>query len=143
MRSFIILACLQLPNSALADSATGRVFIDSNKNGVLDTAEQGIEGVRVSNGINVVATDEEGRYILPVDEQSIIFITKPRDHAIPVNAHMLPQFYYIHQPEGSPAGMRYEGIAPTGPLPEQINFPLIKREESQQFEAILLSLIHI
>ena len=82
MRSFIILACLQLPNSALADSATGRVFIDSNKNGVLDTAEQGIEGVRVSNGINVVTTDEEGRYILPVDEQSIIFYhqaTRPRN----------------------------------------------------------------
>ena len=67
MRSFIILACLLLSNSALAENATGKVFIDSNKNGVLDTAEQGIEGVRVSNGINVVATDEEGRYILPVD----------------------------------------------------------------------------
>ena len=33
--------------------------------------------------------------------------------------------------------MRYEGIAPTGPLPEQINFPLIKREESQQFGDLL------
>ena len=42
MRSFIILACLLLSNSALAENATGKVFIDSNKNGVLDTAEQGI-----------------------------------------------------------------------------------------------------
>ena len=139
MRTFIILACLLFPHSALAANATGQVFLDSNKNGVLDTAEQGIEGVRVSNGLDVVTTDEEGRYTLPVDDQSIIFITKPRDHAIPVNAHMLPQFYYIHQPGGSPAGMRYEGIAPTGPLPEQINFPLIKREESEQFEAILFA----
>ena len=139
MRTFIILAFLLLPHSALAANATGQVFLDSNKNGSLDAAERGIAGVRVSNGLDVVTTNDEGRYTLPVDEQSIIFITKPRDYAIPVNAHMLPQFYYIHQPAGSPAGMRYDGIAPTGPLPEQINFPLIERQESAQFEAILFA----
>ena len=139
MRTFIILAFLLLPHSALAANATGQVFLDSNKNGSLDAAERGIAGVRVSNGLDVVTTNDEGRYTLPVDEQSIIFITKPRDYAIPVNAHMLPQFYYIHQPAGSPAGMRYEGIAPTGPLPEQIDFPLIERQESSQFEAILFA----
>ena len=139
MRTFIILAFLLLPHSALAANATGQVFLDSNKNGSLDAGERGIAGVRVSNGLDLVTTNDEGRYTLPVDEQSIIFITKPRDYAIPVNAHMLPQFYYIHQPAGSPAGMRYEGIAPTGPLPEQIDFPLIERQESAQFEAILFA----
>ena len=139
MRTFIILAFLLLPHSALAANATGQVFLDSNKNGSLDAGERGIAGVRVSNGLDVVTTNDEGRYTLPVDEQSIIFITKPRDYAIPVNAHMLPQFYYIHQPAGSPADMRYEGIAPTGPLPEQINFALIERQESAQFEAILFA----
>lgn len=139
MRTFIILAFLLLPHSALATDATGRVFLDSNKNGLLNAGERGIAGVRVSNGLDVVTTNDEGRYTLPVDEQSIIFITKPRDYAIPVNSHMLPQFYYIHQPAGSPAGMRYEGIAPTGPLPEQINFALIERQESAQFEAILFA----
>ena len=139
MRTFIILAFLLLPHSALAANATGQVFLDSNKNGSLYAGERGIASVRVSNGLDVVTTNDEGRYTLPVDEQSIIFITKPRDYAIPVNAHMLPQFYYIHQPAGSPAGMRYEGIAPTGPLPEQINFALIERQESAQFEAILFA----
>ena len=139
MRTLIILAFLLLPHSALAANATGQVFLDSNKNGLLDAGERGIAGVRVSNGLDVVTTNNDGRYTLPVDEQSIIFITKPRDYAIPVNAHMLPQFYYIHQPAGSPAGMRYEGIAPTGPLPEQIDFPLIERQESAQFEAILFA----
>ena len=139
MRTFIILAFLLLPHSALAIDASGRVFLDSNKNGLLNAGERGIAGVRVSNGLDVVTTNDEGRYTLPIDEQSIIFITKPRDYAIPVNAHMLPQFYYIHQPAGSPAGMRYEGIAPTGPLPEQIDFPLIERQESAQFEAILFA----
>ena len=139
MRTFIILAFLLLPHSALAIDASGRVFLDSNKNGLLNAGERGIAGVRVSNGLDVVTTNDEGRYTLPIDEQSIIFITKPRDYAIPVNAHMLPQFYYIHQPAGSPAGMRYDGIAPTGPLPKQIDFPLIERQESAQFEAILFA----
>ena len=67
--------------------------------------------------------DATGRYRLAADEQTIIFITKPSNYAIPVNQHMLPQFYYIHQPNGSPAGMRYKGIEPTGPLPAEINFP--------------------
>ena len=139
MRTFIILAFLLLPHSSRATNATGQVFLDSNKNGLLDAGERGIAGVRVSNGLDVVTTNDDGRYTLPVHEQSIIFITKPRDYAIPVNAHMLPQFYYIHQPTGSPAGMRYDGIAPTGPLPEQIDFALIERQESAQFEAILFA----
>lgn len=139
MRAFILFAFLTLPQLTLAADATGRVFLDSNRNGLLDASETGVPGVRVSNGLDVVTTDNDGRYTLPIDEQSIIFITKPRDHAIPVNAHMLPQFYYIHQPAGSPEGMRYAGIAPTGPLPEQIDFPLIERKESQQFEAILFA----
>lgn len=139
MRAFIVFAFLMLPQLTLAAEATGRVFLDNNRNGLLDAAETGVAGVRVSNGLDVVTTDSDGRYTLSIDEQSIIFITKPRDHAIPVNAHMLPQFYYIHQPAGSPDGMRYAGIAPTGPLPEQIDFPLIERKESQQFEAILFA----
>ena len=139
MLRLIIFAFLMLPQLVSAAEAAGRVFLDTNKNGLLDGSELGMAGVRVSNGLDVVTTDNEGRYTLPIDEQSIIFLTKPRDHAIPVNGHMLSQFYYIHQPEGSPAGMRYAGITPTGRLPEQINFPLIEREESQQFEAILFA----
>ena len=52
---------------------------------------------------------------------------------------MLPQFYYIHQPKGSPPGLRYQGISPTGPLPEEINFPLLPRPEEKQFEALLFA----
>jgi hypothetical protein len=139
MLKLIICVSLILPQLVLGAEAQGRVFLDANKNGSLDASERGIAGVRVSNGLDVVTTDSKGRYTLPIDEQSIIFITKPRHHAIPVNAHMLPQFYYIHQPAGSPTGMRYAGITPTGPLPEQINFPLIARAEPQQFEAILFA----
>lgn len=139
MRLFVLLLSFVISPWALGLTAKGTVFIDSNKNGVLDAAEKGVAGVRVSNGTDVVLTNDQGRYELEVDDQTIIFVTKPRNYATPVNGHMLPQFYYIHQPDGSPDGLRFEGVAPTGPLPEEINFPLVARAEANQFEAILFA----
>ena len=138
-RTILFLILLIVTPLSLAQTATGRVFIDENRNGLLDDGEVGLANVRVSNGASVVLTDATGRYRLAADEQTIIFITKPSNYAIPVNQHMLPQFYYIHQPNGSPAGMRYKGIEPTGPLPAEINFPLIERPEKKKFEALLFA----
>ena len=138
-RTILFLILLIVTPLSLAQTATGRVFIDGNRNGLLDEGEVGLANVRVSNGASVVRTDATGRYRLAADEQTIIFITKPSNYAIPVNQHMLPQFYYIHQPNGSPAGMRYKGIEPTGPLPAEINFPLIERPEKKKFEALLFA----
>ncbi len=139
MRLLGFLLLLTATPAAFGATATGRVFDDENRNGVLDAGERGLADVRVSNGLDVVTTDADGRYTLEVDDEAIIFITKPRDYATPVNLHMLPQFYYIHQPNGSPAGLRYAGLEPTGPLPEEINFPLIARPEADRFEAILFA----
>lgn len=139
MRTEILVLLLATAQAAAGATATGRVFLDTNRNGAMDPGEAGLADVRVSNGLDVVTTDVDGRYQLRVDDQTIIFITKPRDYATPVNLHMLPQFYYIHQPGGSPAGLRYAGIAPTGPLPPTIDFPLIERPEPDRFEAILFS----
>lgn len=137
VRAVVLIVALLAAPTTLA--ATGTVFVDDNRNGVLDSGEAGLKDVRVSNGVDVVVTDEDGRYTLRVDDEAIIFITKPRNYATPVNHHLLPQFYYIHQPDGSPPGMRYVGIEPTGPLPAEIDFPLIPRPEDQQFEAILFA----
>ncbi len=129
-------ALVALP--AAAELATGTVFEDLNGNGVLDAGEPGIPRVRVSDGESVRLTDESGRYRLEVGAEAVIFITKPRDYAAPVNAHQLPQFYYVHQPEGSPPS-RYPGVAPTGPLPANIDFPLIAQSEPSRFEALLFA----
>ena len=134
--SLVLLAATA--SSAVAETATGTVFEDLNGNGVLDAGEPGISGVRVSDGETVRLTDESGRYRLDVGSEAVIFITKPRGYATPVNADQLPQFYYIHQPEGSPPS-RYPGVAPTGPLPERIDFPLVARSEPSRFEALLFA----
>jgi hypothetical protein len=128
-----------VPAAGRTETARGTVFEDLDADGKRGPGEPGIPEVRVSDGRQVVLTDEGGRYALEIDDEAVVFITKPSGFATPVNGHMLPQFYYIHQPAGSPEGLRYPGIAPTGPLPSQINFPLRRREEPSSFEAILLS----
>ena len=118
--------------------ARGVVFEDANGNGKLDSAEQGIANVVVSNQKEVVTTDSQGRYELPVSDDTIIFVTKPNGYSLPLNKNNLPQFYYIHKPNGSPK-LHYEGVKPTGPLPESIDFPLTKSDESDKFSIIAMA----
>ncbi len=120
-------------------AATGTVFEDKNGNGILDSGEPGVSSVRVSDGLQITETDENGSWNLEIAEEAVIFIVKPRGYATAITASQIPQFYYIHQPKGSPPGLRYLGIEPTGPLPAQINFALTKQDEPTVFEAILLA----
>ncbi|MCB1236828.1 MAG: metallophosphoesterase, partial [Verrucomicrobiae bacterium] len=120
-----------------AETATGVVFHDRNGNGRRDPGEPGLPGVHVSNQQEIVATDAEGRWSLPVAEDTILFVIKPSGWATPADRNRLPRFYYIHKPKGSPANFRYPGVAPTGPLPESIDFALRPAEEPPKFTAIL------
>ena len=95
----------------------------------------------ISNGRDVVKTDAAGRYTLAIDDESIIFVIKPTGYAVPLDEDMLPRFYYIHQPAGSPPALRlrYRGIDPTGALPNAVDFPLTKADEPQKFDVILFT----
>lgn len=116
--------------------ARGIVFHDTNNNGKRDAGEPGLEGVRVSNGRDIVTTGKDGSYEFMIDDDSIVFVIKPRNWRTPLNENNLPQFYYIHKPAGSPE-LKYPGVDPTGPLPESIDFALYKQDEPDQFKAIL------
>lgn len=117
----------------------GVVYWDQNKDSKLDKNEPGIPNVCVSNGREVVKTDSLGRYTLPAYDEMVIFVTKPADYDFHLNENNIPQFSYIHQPDGSPSEIKkYQGISPTGALPQSINFPLIKAHHSQNFNAIIM-----
>ena len=118
-------------------TATGTVFLDSNQNQVKDDNEKGLADVRVSNGIDIVKTDENGQYALNVSDDTILFVIKPRGYMTPVNEDRLPKFYYIHKPHGSPDGLKYAGVAPTGPLPESIDFPLYEQDEPDTYKVLV------
>ena len=126
----------------------GLVFEDRNRDGRRQPHEPGIPGVMVSDGLNVVTTNGDGRYALPLPSEAdeaagiSIFITKPDGFEVPVDENNIPQFFYHHKPNGSPPNVRGEsfrfgGLEPTGPLPWRINFPLIRSKKKLKFKIVV------
>src|SRR5688572_23900787 len=70
--------------------ATGVVFHDKNQNRQRDPDEEGISEIRVSNGREIVKTDKEGRWKLPITEDTWLFVIKPRGWMTPVSSDKLP-----------------------------------------------------
>lgn len=112
---------------------TGIVFEDRNGNGIRDDGEKGIAGVLVSNQREVSKTDRHGRYLLPAANPMTVFVTKPAGYRLPLDQNNLPRFYYHHYPAGSPENLGYPGIPPSGPLPDSLDFPLSRSDESDEF----------
>lgn len=131
-----LIACALSGTTLAQEMARGVVFIDANGNGIRDKKEVGLQGVSVSNGVEVVQTDEKGGYTLPVKDDNIIFVIKPAGYSVPVDQDNHPKFYYIHKPQGAPA-LKYAGASPTGKLPKSIDFPLTAVNEPSTFSAFI------
>lgn len=92
-------------------------------------------GVCVSNGEQVVQTDADGRWSLPIAPESAVFVIKPAGFQLPVNAMQIPRHYYLYNPQGSPE-LDAPGIPPTGPLPVSVDFPLHEHPEDAPFKGL-------
>lgn len=114
----------------------GFVYEDVNHNGVKDKKERGIDQVPVSNGKDVVLTNVNGYYELPITDDDIIFVIKPSGYKLNLNEFNFPKSYYTHKPNGSPS-LKYAGVSPTGNLPKSVDFGLIKYEESNTFTSFI------
>ena len=139
MRKYLLIGILMsFCFDALAqNSARGTVYEDVNSNGRKDRKEKGIAAVAVSNGIDVVLTNDQGKYELPVSNDNIIFVIKPSGYKFALDSNFQSRSYYIHKPEGSPGGYKYAGITPTGKLPASIDFGLSKTNEPENFSALI------
>jgi len=122
--------------ASAADVARGHVFNDMNGDGTFDDGEPGVMGVTVSNGREVVATDAHGQYVLPVSNDTVLFVIKPSNWSTALDADGISRGYYVHKPAGSPK-TQYPGVAPTGPLPESVDFPLTPRQEPEKFTVLV------
>ncbi len=132
------------PARAQAEAATvsGFVFEDLDGSGRRDAKSPGVANALVSNGRDVAVTDAEGRYSLPLPDEATIFVVKPAGYGPPVDAiTRLPRFYRHHRPLGSPASLEltFEGLAPTGPLPASLDFPLHRQDELDAFEVVMFA----
>src|SRR5690625_2058044 len=108
----LLVSCSIVAHAQESLTATGVVYHDLNKNGVRDSGEPGIAGVMVSNGDDIVRTDPEGRYQLPVEANYHIFVIKPRDYQTAVDRDGVLRFYYTWSHDGA-AGTQYDGLNPT------------------------------
>lgn len=135
----VLLGTGAVPAAFAAETAKGFVFHDQDGDGRRDEGEPGVAGVRVSNGEAVVLTDEQGRYELPVEGDTILFACKPQGWIYPVDDNYLPKFFYIHKPNGSPdENFRYKGSEPTGPLPDSVDFAMRPFQAPNVIRAVLL-----
>ncbi len=133
-------ASIETVPSGLAppQAVRGVVFEDLDRDGKRDPGEPGIEGVLVSNGVEVARTSADGAYLLPVHDDMSVFVIQPSGWRVPTNANWIPQFSYQHKPAGSPKPLRFGGLPPTGALPQAINFPLIREADRDRFNCAVL-----
>lgn len=132
-------ASVRVSDAVAEDQSTvrGTVFDDRNRDGRRDRGEAGVRGVSVSNGREVVRTDQSGAYELPAYDGMTVFVTKPAAFDVPVDEQNVPQFFYHHLPEGSP-DLRFGGLPPTGPLPASIDFPIARSAPSQDINCAVI-----
>lgn len=106
----------------------GVVYADTDRDGEHDKGEAGVEGVLVSNGRSWTETDSEGRYEIPVRDDMNLTIVQPSGWRVPVDARRVPQFFHVHKRGGSPGAFRFGGLPDTGPAPQSVDFPLLRRD---------------
>ena len=121
--------------------ARGVVFEDRSRSGVHRQGDRGIAGVMVSNGRDVVLTGGDGSWCLPVSSGDSVFVVEPSGWSCAAAPGRRSPFHYLHQPDGTPRhiGLRHAGVAPTGPLPESIDFGLVRVEEPSRFQVVLVA----
>ena len=115
-------------------AARGVVFQDRSGSGLRRAGDPGVGGVMVSNGRDVVLTDTDGRWRLPVSDGDSVFVIKPPHWSVPTGKDGLPRFSHRYRSHGGPQPDRRSDASPA-----TIDFPLARREEDARFEALLLA----
>ena len=133
-------AVSQLPFNIKAEAgeeqAKGFVYHDANQNRIKDANESGVAGVAVSNGTDIVHTNGEGEWELPIADDAVIFIIKPKDWM----TRSMKTFY--HNSIISTNRMVILPITNTKQLsllirPAEINFPLYPETASNDFKIVV------
>ncbi|MEO1038506.1 MAG: calcineurin-like phosphoesterase family protein [Pseudomonadota bacterium] len=115
------------------DTVWGYVFHDMDRDGRRGRGEDGVPGVKVSNGLDVVLTDALGRYELDVRDDMNLTVVQPSGWRVPTDERLVPQFFHVHKRGGTPEALRYGGLPDAGPAPSRVNFPLMPATGGEHF----------
>lgn len=101
----------------------GVVFLDSNKNNLIDKGEKTVADVLISNGKDIVKTNKKGKYTINLLPNNPLFIIKPKGFISPKNKDSIVQFFI------NPYDIKNKN---------QVNFPLYKQKEKNFPKVALL-----
>ncbi|WP_437920328.1 calcineurin-like phosphoesterase C-terminal domain-containing protein [Sphingobacterium sp. LRF_L2] len=71
---------LMAQDKVVTHVVSGQVFQDKNQNGILDGSEKGLNGILVSNGVDVIKTDKKGKFLMEVKKGQSIFPILPSEY---------------------------------------------------------------
>lgn len=132
--SILLLGLLSTPAMALLPPCnSGRVWEDRNGNGRFDEGEIPLSGIRLSDGVDITLTDEEGWYHFPVVDGRTVFVIKPPGYDFPAHANGLPDFWRHVRTEPGPE-LRFGGIA--AEFPACRDFGLLPRVDETGANAL-------
>ena len=117
---------------AAQPKAQGIVFHDRSGSGRRQPGDPGIAHVLVSNGVDVVRTDYEGRWQLPVHPGNELFVIKPPGWSVPQGRLGLMNF---SQCVSAPS---IEAVSRTNPR-QSIDFALRPTDEKDAFDVALVA----
>ncbi|WP_355608821.1 calcineurin-like phosphoesterase family protein [Xanthomonas cannabis] len=128
---FALLALGLLGGSAYARDVMidGTVYEERDGRAGRSADEPGLAGIAVSNGEQIVRTDAQGRYRLPVRDGQTVFVIKPGDRRFVPAADGLPGFWRHYAPLGS-VTHKYQGITSTGSSTQGWDFALTPRADA-------------
>jgi len=115
MRAIVLISLwlIVFPASALPRPCNGgTVFEDRNGNGLQDNGDPGLPGVKLSDGVEIVVTDTQGAYQLPVVDGLTTFLIKPAGYRVVPRDDGLPDHWRNLRLQTGPA-LKYGGIPPS------------------------------
>lgn len=121
--NFFFLLLFLIPGYSFAQNQTtfgGTVFLDENANGIFDKNETRLKGVCISNGNEVVQTNQNGEWKLNASLVKDIFLIKPSGFKVPVSKIQIP-LHFVLVENGNQS---------------EINFLLQKADEPKNFTAL-------
>jgi len=115
---------------------SGHVYLDRNHNGIYDQGDEPLSQVSISNGLDIVQSNEHGEYQIPLRDDGVIFVIKPSGYIPGFSEDNIANFFAYHNPKGSP-NYKYKGI-PQTKLPDQLNFALYSNPDEKRLKVALL-----
>ena len=123
---------------SLPGTVSGQVFADSNADGNRQDDESGVANVLVSNGRDVVRTDENGHYRLPLLDDMNLTVVQPGGWRVPLDDRNLPRVFSCAQGRRfTRAALRWAYQNP-GFAPERVDFPLHRHAEDHRFRCAIV-----